>query len=76
MLLEPARLLTAKQVSELLLVAEQRVHDMGRKNLIPHLKLGRQVRFDPHQLEQWLASGGTPLPGGWRMKASRGSDSR
>lgn len=60
------RLYTAKDVAQLLLVSEQRVYDLCKKALIPHIKLGRQIRFHPVQIDEWLAAGGTSLPGGWR----------
>jgi excisionase family DNA binding protein len=27
--------------------------DAARRNAIPHIRLGRYVRFDPDELEQW-----------------------
>lgn len=64
----PPVLLCAADLARLLLLSEQRVYDLCRRALIPHIRLGRQVRFHPTQITAWLASGGTSLPGGWRWQ--------
>jgi excisionase family DNA binding protein len=60
------QLLKASHVAELLSVSVARVYAMARQNLLPVVRLGRQVRFDRAQLEEWLRAGGKSLPGGWR----------
>jgi excisionase family DNA binding protein len=59
---------TAEEVARMLAVPVQRVYDMARQQLIPSFKCGRQVRFSPDALRNWMSSGGTSLsgPGGWR----------
>jgi excisionase family DNA binding protein len=64
------RIVGAKPVAELLGVKPPRVYDLAQQNLIPHIKLGRQVRFDLDKVEAWLESGGQALPGGWRQEAA------
>ena len=64
------RLSTAAQVAEVLGVKEHRVYDLVRQDLIPHVKMGRQVRFNATTIERWLAEGGTSLSGGWRKEAA------
>jgi excisionase family DNA binding protein len=49
------RLLTAKQVAELLAVPESWVREATREGRIPHLKLGRYRRYQPAAIEAWLA---------------------
>ena len=63
------KLLTVKQVAEILGVTEDRVYSMAREGLIPCVKLGRQIRFSPRVLEEFIRSGGKSLPGGWRREA-------
>lgn len=53
------RLLTAKQTAELLQVALPRVYELARLNLIPCVRMGRQIRFDENALREWVARGGT-----------------
>jgi excisionase family DNA binding protein len=52
------RLLTAKQTAELLQVALPRVYELARQNLIPCVRMGRQLRFDENALREWAARGG------------------
>jgi excisionase family DNA binding protein len=48
------RLLTAKEVGELLQLNTSWVLDAARRNVIPHLRLGRYVRFRRIDIETWL----------------------
>jgi excisionase family DNA binding protein len=48
------RLLTAAEVGELLQVNSRWVLDAARRNAIPHIRLGRYVRFRRVDLEAWL----------------------
>jgi excisionase family DNA binding protein len=49
------RLLTAKEVGELLQLNTSWVLDAARRNAIPHIRLGRYVRFRPVDIETWLS---------------------
>lgn len=53
-------LLTYKDVAELLSVSESGVRQMVSRRQIPHLRLGRRVRFDPNELNAWVASQRVP----------------
>jgi len=46
-------LLDAAQAGELLGVPKSWVLAEARADRIPHVRLGRYVRFDPEQLERW-----------------------
>ena len=48
-------LLTADQVAELLAVDASWVREQARRETIPHLRLGRYVRFRRASIEEWLA---------------------
>jgi predicted DNA-binding transcriptional regulator AlpA len=48
------RLLTAKEVGELLQLNTSWVLDAARRNAIPHIRLGRYVRSRPVDIETWL----------------------
>jgi excisionase family DNA binding protein len=53
------RLLTAKEVSQVLQVKPARVYELAREQVIPSVRLGeRQVRFDEAALREWIARGG------------------
>ena len=49
------RLLTAKEVAELLAVPESWVREATRERRIPHLALGRYRRYERAAIEGWLA---------------------
>jgi excisionase family DNA binding protein len=49
------RLLTAKEVGELLQLNASWVLDAVRRNAIPHIRLGRHVRFRRIDIETWLS---------------------
>jgi excisionase family DNA binding protein len=63
---QPQRLLRVPDVARLLDVKEHRVRELSRQDLIPHIRIGRQLRFDLRQLEAWIEQGGKALPGGWK----------
>jgi excisionase family DNA binding protein len=44
------------ELADLVHLSKSQLYMMTSKRLIPHLKLGRVVRFDPKQIEQWLAA--------------------
>ena len=53
----PSDLLTAEEVATLLRVSPGWVYEQSRRHRIPHLRLGRYVRFRRGALEDWLAEG-------------------
>jgi len=67
------RLMDAKEVADLLRVSTARVYDLTRQNFIPHVHLGRQVRYDPRAISDWVRNGGQALEGGWRRDPGSGS---
>jgi excisionase family DNA binding protein len=50
------RLLDAKEAGELLNVPPSWCLAQARKNRIPHVRLGRYVRFDANELDRWWRS--------------------
>ncbi len=49
------RLLTAKEVAELLALPESWVREATREGRLPHLSLGRYRRYSQRAIEAWLA---------------------
>ena len=64
------RLVAAKVVAERLGITTNRVYELAAQGILPCVRLGRQVRFDPEKVEALVASGGQALPGGWRQDAA------
>lgn len=50
-----SRLLTAAEVAERLRVTPGWVYAATRANRLPHVRLGRYVRFRADAIERWLA---------------------
>ncbi len=46
--------LTIKDVSQLLQVRPSTLYAWAEQGAIPHLKLGRLLRFDPEEIEAWI----------------------
>lgn len=54
-------LLRAREVALWLDISEWRVYDLVRQNLIPHVKMGRSIRFQRKAVQEWIETGGTGL---------------
>ena len=59
-------LLTMQEVARVLRVSEARAYELARDQLLPTVRLGRQLRVEEEALRQWIRAGGQALPGGWR----------
>jgi len=55
------KLLTAEEVSEILRLSTWQVYELARQGAIPHVRIGRLVRFRADILDEWTRSGGTPF---------------
>lgn len=64
-----AESLTTDEVARILKVKPPRVQELIRQDILPHFRLGRQIRIDRQQLQQFIGRGGRALPGGWRRTA-------
>jgi excisionase family DNA binding protein len=62
------KLLRVSEVAKILDVTEPRVYNMIRGGLLPVVKLGRHLRIEEAQLNDWIKGGGQSLQGGWRIK--------
>ena len=51
----------AEEVADRLKVSVPRVYEMARKNLIPCVRMGRQVRFSERAIREWIEAGGQGL---------------
>lgn len=63
------KLIKTAKLATMLDVSEDRARELARCGLIPCVRVGRQLRFDPEAIEDWIAEGGQALPGGWRREA-------
>jgi excisionase family DNA binding protein len=48
------KLLTYKEVAEMLGVTERHVRHLVTQRRIPHVKWGRLIRFNPQQINTWV----------------------
>ncbi len=63
------KLIKVPELAAMLDVSEARARELTRCKLIPYVRVGRQLRFDPEAIEAWIMNGGQALPGGWRREA-------
>ena len=59
-------LLTVEDLAAEFQVRKRTIYDLVRDAGLPHLRLGRALRFRPAAISAWLAArnSGTPTPGG------------
>jgi excisionase family DNA binding protein len=57
--LELPKLLTAAPLAKAVNVSTSRIYQLARDGVIPCVRIGRQVRFDPARVAVWLAQGGS-----------------
>ena len=65
------RLMSAAETAGILYGDEKktdRVYRLAREGIIPCVRLGRQLRFSPKKVEEFIENGGQALPGGWRKE--------
>lgn len=62
------KLILANEVAGRLNVSTDRIYQMSRVGLLPHVKLGRQIRFDLEAIDEFIKGGGKALSGGWRYE--------
>jgi excisionase family DNA binding protein len=48
------KLLTIDELAEMLSVSKNTIYAWTHERRIPHVKLGRNVRFNPEKIEAWL----------------------
>ena len=52
-------LLTAEPTAQWLGIPKATLYDKVRNDEIPHVRMGRLIRFDREQIERFIANGGT-----------------
>ena len=55
--IEPAPMLTVKQLARKLSVSEHWVYQRVAKKTIPFHKMGWSIRFDPQEIQRWWDEG-------------------
>lgn len=58
------KLLNIAEVAEVLGVKEHRVYALARSNLLPIVRIGRQIRVEEGRLQEWIDQGGSSLQDG------------
>lgn len=58
----------ATKTADLLGVTVQRLYDLVKHGVVPSVRVGRRVMFDPDAIRDWIKAGGQSLPGGWRRE--------
>lgn len=50
-------LLTARQTAKVLCISARKLWELTNRREIPHLRIGRALRYDPRDLDTWLERG-------------------
>jgi excisionase family DNA binding protein len=58
-----------QEAAVMLQVSYARSTELARMGLLPVVRLGRQIRVNPDELQKWIEAGGQKLPGNWRRSA-------
>jgi excisionase family DNA binding protein len=61
-------LIGAAEAAEMLGVTAWRILALARQKIVPHVRLGRTVRFSRDQLAAFVERGGKSFAGGWRKE--------
>ena len=61
-------LLTLNDVCQKLNITYPRAAQLARENVLPVVRIGRQIRIDPAKLQAFIDGGGHQLPGIWRRE--------
>ncbi len=67
-------LLSADQTGAVLGVSRGRVYELARLGILPHVRLGRQLRVSREALEMFIAEGGCGLSRAPREKSAGKND--
>ena len=65
------KLLTVSDVAEMTGNTEHRIYTLVREGIIPAVFLGRQIRFSPQKIQEFIENGGKRYPGGWKKDAQK-----
>lgn len=68
--------LTTNEVAKILKVKPSRVQELVRQGVLPHFRLGRQIRIGRQQLHHFIERGGQALRGDWRRTTGAGDGGR
>jgi excisionase family DNA binding protein len=60
---KPEKLLTLVEATEILGLSLSTLYKYVEKSMIPHLRIGRSIRFNPSTLEMWIKSRAIPSEG-------------
>ena len=60
--------ITAQMLAEAFGLSKARVYALAREGVIPSVRIGRAVRFDAQQLEEFIRNGGASFEFGWRKE--------
>ncbi len=61
-------LIGATEAAAILQVTPTRLYQLVRSEIVPAVRLGRSIRFDPESLRIFIEGGGAAFRGGWRRE--------
>lgn len=58
-----------EEAAQFLGVSRARAYELARLGIVPCIRLGKTVLFDPEQLAAFMSNGGKAWPRGWHRKS-------
>jgi excisionase family DNA binding protein len=59
-------LINVQAAANFLNMSKDQVYHLTRQNILPCVRMGRQIRFSPDILQEFIQSGGKAFEGGWK----------
>lgn len=53
----PADLMSVDEAADYLGYVKETLYNKASRNEVPHVKVGKFLRFDPDELDEWIADG-------------------
>jgi len=66
---DSATLIGAEQAARRLGLRKDQIYRYAAERIVPAVRVGRLLRFDPRALDEFVESGGQTFAGGWRREA-------
>ena len=68
------QLIDAQDVGGILNLRTKQVYMLAKQGIVPAVRVGRLLRFDPAAIRRWISEGGQGFEAGWRRQPNDGRD--
>ena len=68
------QLIDAQGAGDILNLRIKQVYMLAKQGIVPAVRVGRLLRFDPVALRRWIAEGGQGFEAGWKRQPNESRD--